>query len=489
MPENSGTGGQVIYFSTKQAEEVGFDKFAKRQAALQGIHVLVLDHMCMRAIDRESEREMIGENCKEITDLDLSRNLFESLDEIFPLLSLFPKLRNVVLDGNRLQVDGQDATQRQAPAVLDHVTSLSLSDTLLRWSEIACVTKSFPAITKLSAANNGLTWIGTEHLPQSLEELDLSGNAFLATSDLENLSSYPNLRTLLIKHNPLGLMKHDRATPNFQIISDTIEHVDLAYNAMSSWPSVDSLADSFPALKHLRVTGNPLYKDLTSAEGKALTAEDGYMLTIARLPQLQTLNYSKITEKERLNAEAYYLNQIATELARAPAERAADIQARHPRWKALCEEYGEPAIARGRRADEIDPDSLAARLVTCNFHLARGVFPQIVTERSWTVEIPKSFNLYAVFGMVGKTLGVMPLRLRLVWETGEHDPVARDSGYDGPEAWDSSDDSDGSDAEAGGSRKRAEYVEREVELVAGTRALGTYVEGGEARVRVELAKV
>lgn len=99
---------------------------------------------------------------------------------------------------------------------------------------------------------------------------------------------------------------------------------------------------------------------------------------------------------------------------------------------------------------------------------------------TWSVKIPKAFNIYSVLGMVGKRLNVMPLELRLIWETGERDPVALSEGQEGIEEWDSDEEE-----ETDESKNEANSVAREVELAAGTRTLGTYIEGREARVRVE----
>jgi hypothetical protein len=88
--------------------------------------------------------------------------------------------------------------------------------------------------------------------------------------------------------------------------------------------------------------------------------------------------------------------------------------------------------------------------------------------------------VYALLGRVGKRLEISPLKLRLIWETGERDPVRRGGdASDAPEWWDSSDEEDES---AAGS----EWVAREVQLVAGTRMVGSYFEGRTARVRVEI---
>jgi hypothetical protein len=79
-------------------------------------------------------------------------------------------------------------------------------------------------------------------------------------------------------------------------------------------------------------------------------------------------------------------------------------------------------------------------------------------------------------------LDLSPLKLKMIWETGERDPVRRgggDGSDDAPEWWDSSDEEE----EGGG---ESEWVAREVHLVAGTRMVGSYFEGRTARVRVEI---
>ncbi|GIZ40872.1 hypothetical protein CKM354_000419300 [Cercospora kikuchii] len=467
MSDDASNLGATVYFSTKQAEEVGFQKFAKRQAALQGIHVLILDRMRIRHVSK-NEDDAIRETCKDITELALSSNLFESLDEILNLIALLPKLSHLILDGNRFRVDtGSGAGD------FPRVSSLSLSNTLLHQSgELLAptVVRHFSRMKTLTIANDELqdtVSLSPADLPDTLISLDLANNNFTALTDLRELDS----RTHLAKLNLEKCQIKSRGQIESPISSSVVE-VDLAHNAINSWGVIDALPSAFPAMKQLRTTGNPIYKDIKSATGKPLMAEDGYMLTIARLPQLEMLNYSKITEKERLNAEKYYLNEITAELAGTAPEKRAEVLRRHSRWNALCEEYGEPSIPDQPKADSIDPRSLAARLVDVTF---------VITDHSdWQVKIPKSFNIYSVPGMVGKKLSVMPLELRLIWETGERDPIGLNQDQTGIEEWDSDEEGDGDDIKIGESS-----AAREVELVAGTRTLGTYIEGREARVRVE----
>jgi hypothetical protein len=478
MPEDAGTGGQIVYFSSKKAEEVGFEKFAKRQAQLQGIHVLVLDHMRIRGECPQDELDTIPEICANITDLDLGSNLFESLDEILGIAKLLPKLRNLVLDGNRMSI----STPRRK---LENIKSLSLSNTLLEWTEISATASHFPNLTSLTAASNDLQAISLEPLPASLEVLDLIGNSFSTLVSLAILRTCRSLHTISLKKNLISTTGPLPKEP----FGSALHTLDLSHNSIQTWSLIDSLPNLYPSLQHLRTASNPLYTHLTTPAGRPLTAEDGYMLTIARLPNLKTLNYSTITSKERLNAETYYLSQIAAEigLVTSGPDGVAAVKRAHPRWAELVEEYGEPVIASSTtgaasKEGELDPNSLAAKLATLHFHISDpALFSDLPpSERDWTEEIPKSFDVYFVLGLVGKRLNILPTRLRLIYETGEWDPAHRGAGLAEVEEWDSEDEEDG------GHGTGKEMVRREVELVGRTRALGTYVEGREANVRVEM---
>ena len=491
-----------MYISGKYAEEVGLEKLAKRQAQLLGIHTLVLDRMCIRYHQGDDEADRsVADLCANITTLDLGGNLFETWDEILHLCRLFPKLHSLTLDGNRLR--NTVSTQSDG---LPNIRYLGLANTLLEPAEIASATSSVPKLQTLILTSNELeAWeprLDTT-LPSTVHSIDLSKNDFTTLASLTGILTLPNLHTLILKSNKIGSrpQSQHQHQPNPTPLSQSLKTLDLRANEISTWPPISSLPTSFPALTNLLIATNPLYSNLVSADNTPLTPSDGYTLTLARLPLLQTLNHSTVTDKERLNAETYYLGQIARECAKAPtAEKRAEVLSAHPRWEALCAEYGEPVVTGPRMRGEVDPASLAARLVRVTFYLATSAaagYPLSATTNSlrpagytWTSDIPRSASVYSLLGRVGKKLDVVPLGLRLVWETGEKDPVgaggvggAGAGGGDAPEEWDSSDDGEDGDEVVGNG---GEWVAREVELGAGTRAVGSYFEEGGGRVRVEV---
>jgi hypothetical protein len=440
--------------------------------------------MCIRHRESDPEDDQsVSSLCANITSLDIGGNLFESWHEILRICRLFPRLSSLTLDGNRFR----DLQTVDPDLLFPNVKYLGLRDTLLEPDEIATITKSFMSLQTLILANNELeAWnsnSNTNNIPSTIHSLDLSGNQITTLASLTSLLTLPNLYTLLLKANKIGSSTSTSPPIPPTTLSQTLQTLDLRSNEIATWTLPSSLQTTFPSLQNLLIASNPLYATLKSADNKPLTPSDGYTLTLARLPGLQTLNYSTVTDKERLNAETYYLGQIARELALNPSHQRAEVLAAHPRWTVLCEEYGEPTTNAPRGEGDVDPASLGARFVAVTFYLGASAKNTLSNEQNtdgeWMADIPRSAGVYALLGRVGKRLDVLPLKLQLIWESGERDPVRKGGdGGDAPEWWDSSDEEDRGE--------EGEWVAREVKLVAGTRIVGSYFEGREARVRVEV---
>jgi hypothetical protein len=102
--EGDNASGQItIRISGKEAEEVGFEKIARQQAQLQNLRIVVLDDLLVKAYNEENTTQednldKIPETCPNITDLDLGRNLFETLSEISDICDRLPNLKFLRLE-------------------------------------------------------------------------------------------------------------------------------------------------------------------------------------------------------------------------------------------------------------------------------------------------------------------------------------------------------------------------------------------------------
>ncbi|KAF1364707.1 tubulin-specific chaperone-like protein E [Lizonia empirigonia] len=467
---------QPIRFNGKIAEEVGFDKIRKQLAQLEELRFVILDGLRMwRPEVRQSTRAKnelswprgasdIKDACPKTYELDLSRNLFEEWREVAAICEQLDRLRSLRVDGTRFRdTTLTEVELERCLQIFANITTLKLKEDLLPWEDLVNITHQFQTLTTFSASSNFYSSLTPHVLNPTITDLTLEENLFPSLAALEPLTNMPNLQRLVLKSNKIFEIG---STP--PVFPKTLKEVDLSFNEITTWSFIEHLEHVFPGLTSLRVSHNPLYEALQAPDGRSLTADDGYMLTLARLGNLKTLNHSPISDKERLNSESYYLSLIVKEILFAPQNLREQILSSHPRYKWLCEEYGEPDIKRISNA--VNPNSLAARLLRIRFYLATD------KSKAYEVEIPMSCTAYTVLGVVGKQFGVMPMDCKLVWETGDWMP-ARRTMADVEDDWDSEDSQD----ETATSR-----VMREVEIIPGTRSIGTWIDGMDATVRVEV---
>ncbi|KAJ4380494.1 hypothetical protein N0V86_003849 [Didymella sp. IMI 355093] len=466
---------QPIRFNGKVAEEVGFDKIRKRLAQLEELKYVILDGLRMwrpevRQIARSNgELEWpqghvdIKDACPKTYELDLSRNLFEDWREIAAICEQLDRLRSLRVDGTRFRDTSLTPVElERCHRIFANITTLKLEDDLLAWKDLVTITHQFAALTTFSASSNFYSSLTSHVLNPTITDLTLEENLFPSLSSLEPVTKMPNLQRLVLKSNKISEIG-DPAP----VFPATLQEIDLSFNEITSWAFIEQLEHVFPGLTSLRVSHNPLYEALQSPDGRPLTSDDGYMLTLARLGNVKTLNHSPISDKERLNAESYYLSLIVKEVQFAPENLRDQILHSHPRYKWLCEEYGEPDIAHG--VNKVNPNSLAARLLKIKFLLAGD------RALAKEVEIPMSCTVYTILGVAGKLFGAAPRDCKLVWETGDWVPARRTMAE--------VEDSDSEDSENGAVTSK---IMREVEITPGTRSIGTWIDGMEAVVRVEL---
>ncbi|KAI1213983.1 RNI-like protein [Annulohypoxylon truncatum] len=487
------TNTAVIKFSNKVAEEVGFDKIQRKQAQLAELRVVIVDSSRIASAYSEGDKPL-SEVCPKIVELDLSRNLFQKLGQVVEICSELPALRSLRLNGNRFQDIFNDEVLGNSHDVLKEVKDLALEETFMSWEEICHVATKFQTLSTLSASANQLSFLPEtplSTLASTLVSLNLEFNNFITIADVASLAGLKALRNLHLKGNHISTITQDpsHALPVFPT---SLKYLDLSYNKVSSWDFIDVLPNCFPGLTSLRFSHNPIYDNPDpefSTQSKSIT-DEAYMFTVGRIANLKTLNFGTISNSDRQDAEMFYLARIGKHLAAVPEDQEAEVIKRHKRFAELCELYGPPVVNRRK---EINPAFLEARLVTVHFSFHPAGEEDKIVER--TTRIPKSFDIYTVKGIAGKLFGARPLGLRLIWETGEWDPVF---GFD-DEVEDSDEEedeekrgeTDAGDAEDLGDSsqpdgKPGKWVKREVELQDGPRQLGFCVDGLEANIRVEL---
>lgn len=387
------------------------------------------------------------------------------------------------------------------------VKELALDEMLLDWHGICQIAAGFRDLTALYASANQLHSLPTATLPSTLTAVHVEFNDFVSISSLAGLAALPSLKNLHLKANNISAITSDAAQDK-PVFSKTLSYLDISYNKVSTWSFIDALPDCFPGLTSLRLSHNPIYENpglgLDSSEAsmttgnKATVTEEAYMLTVGRLACLTSLNFSAITPNDRTNAEMFYLSRVGRQLSTTPEEDEHKVISQHRRYAELCEIYGEPVVMRRK---EVNPAFLEARLINVQFR--HGPSFGETTEDAVTrqAQIPKSLDIYAVKGVAGRLFSLHPLKMRLIWETGEWDPVA---GFD-DEASDSDDEEEEEEAAEGfealdgvqpaqpgedgqtQNNKAGRWIKREVELKGSPRKFGFCVDGLDVSIRVETA--
>ncbi|RFU35923.1 hypothetical protein B7463_g397, partial [Scytalidium lignicola] len=481
-----------IEISGKVVEEVGFEKISQQLAQLNELKIVLVDGLRINAA--EEPGKTIREICPKIVELDLSRNLFESCKEIIRICAALDNLRSLRINANRLQILKDEFLE--SSNAFQGIREVEMDEMLLPWENICILAEQFVNLTKLTASSNSFTTLKLPINCSSLTSLALEYNMFSCLSDLSPLCLVASLETLYLKGNQISRTKSE----NFNgalTFGTKLHYVDLSYNTVASWNFVDEMRDIFPSLTAFRFSHNPIYASLSKDIGSAMSVEEGYMLTLARLPDLKALNFSNISTQERTNAEMFYLSRIAKAMAEVPESQEHTVTSQHMRYKELCEIYGPPTVIR-KGVETINPDFLEARLIKFTFYLPAQTQKEKHEATTKEIEIPKAFDIYRVKGIVGRAFNQPPLNIRLIWETGEWDPVA---GYEEYEL-DSDSDYDDDDYDDNGvddkkelledisdgieSHNKGQWIQREVEIEDSTRQIGFCVDGTKAKVRVEL---
>lgn len=443
--------------------------------------------------------------------------------------------------------------QADPTTVFPGVKELAVDETMMQWDEMCHLAAKFPSLTTLYASTNQLSKLS--HIPASwplrttLTSVYLEFNDFTSLMDVASLTSLSSLKNLYLKGNHISTMvsssdttegdDDDNAPPSPPVFSKTLTYLDISYNRIHHWSFVDALPDVFPGLTSLRLAHNPVYDNPgfsssspnnktaatnnTNTNSSSTVTEEAYMITVARLAALRSLNFSAVTPTDRTNAEMFYLSRIGRQLASVPEkDEPKIIAAQHRRYEELCEIYGAPVVVRRK---EVNPAFLEARLIGTTFRFRSR--PKVAAaaaaeeekkqeEETKVVQIPKTFDIYAVKGIAGRLFGYdEPLGLKLVWETGEWDPVAGFDEADG--AGDSSEEEEAlimaqeeekkkkkrskqeeeakrrnsssnnnnNSGSSSSSTRAGRWIKREVELTDSPRQFGFCVDGMDVTVRVE----
>ncbi|KAH7343296.1 hypothetical protein B0J17DRAFT_641814 [Rhizoctonia solani] len=273
--------------------------------------------------------QVVSKLCRSVQYLNLSWTLLGNWEAIADIIRCVPNLVTLELNYNRIRFDGPLDTSN-----FPKLTHLHLNSTMINWAEACEVLIYLPGLQELQLGYNQLEHLrpssrisALEALP-NLTTLNLDSNSLGNwVSSMSSCSSVPQLRSLIIPSNGITAIPRRADTSTIKEPTLALHYLAIADNPISNWSDVDSLVTWFPELRELVISLEPL------ASGIPPGATRNFV--IARLPLLAKLNGTEVTERERVDAELFYLSWIG----RNAQSSETDTETLNPRWKELANKY------------------------------------------------------------------------------------------------------------------------------------------------------
>lgn len=246
--------------------------------------------------------EELSSLCPSVKELYIGGNTLSQWDSVLNLLSAMPQLQLLDLKQNYTL---SQATLSAGPLSTAH-TSLSvlvLSCTSVPFSDVVTVLQLLPTVSELYLSKNQYedSHFDILNRPQhdALAHLNIVDNNLTEWKSVETLGElFPNLDTLTICSNPLS-----GVTPVGEKFKN-LRNLNLNKTMVSSWECVENLS-TYPCLTELSLWHVPIGSDFEDKERR--------FAMIARLPMIQLLNKSTISETEREDAERWLIRKYKKE--------------------------------------------------------------------------------------------------------------------------------------------------------------------------------
>ena len=134
--------GGTIHISGKEVKEVGFEKIRQQLADFQALRIVLVDQLCV------ASNAAVADLCPDIQELDLSRNLFETIETVLEIAGQLDQLESLRIDGNRFE---RIKDHRPLPSLLGvaSLSFLSLDDTLLKWYEVCLLNQHISEMCRI----------------------------------------------------------------------------------------------------------------------------------------------------------------------------------------------------------------------------------------------------------------------------------------------------------------------------------------------------
>jgi Leucine-rich repeat (LRR) protein len=159
------------------------------------------------------------------------------------------------------------------------------------------VVSMFPGLERFHCCKNLISEISSQPPLQSLRLITLEENHLSSWDSVFRLASLPRLEILILNDNQIPHIfssETDGRSPGFL----ELKSLSICRNRIHDWSSIIAL-NSMPALRELKIKGNPLFEGESGLNSRELV--------IAQLPRLQGLNGSPVSVVAMITSHTHYI--------------------------------------------------------------------------------------------------------------------------------------------------------------------------------------
>ncbi|XP_061411742.1 tubulin-specific chaperone cofactor E-like protein [Lethenteron reissneri] len=282
--------------------------------------ILVLNMCDIAAAGDESQ---ILELCSHVTELDLSHNSFKDWEEIGKIVGQMPRMQFLNLSANPLGACPSPPSLR-----LPSLRKLVLNNTKTSWETVHTLLRNMPQLEELFLClNDYTTVVVSPDVYHNMKLLHITDNQLREWQDVLMLGLiFPSLETMVLSNNRVGSLSSEPAELTQAFTN--LKHLNLHNWGLSDWSDVEKL-NHFPSLEELRLLGIPLLAEYNDEQRRKLT--------VARLPSVQVLNGSWVSDSEREDAERFFIRYYMDFPTNQQPSRLAELQERHGQLEPLAE--------------------------------------------------------------------------------------------------------------------------------------------------------
>ncbi|CAM9824783.1 unnamed protein product [Lampetra fluviatilis] len=380
---------------------VGMKKIFQKQSCLETLKIVALSGL---GVNSPGPAEAIREACPNIRDLDISRSLLPSWQEVALITGQLCNLSILILSKNRLDIP---ETPRSLSPCFSNLTVLVLNSCSLTWSQVLVCAEMWPNVEHLELLKNNITTLEKPvGVLQTLRSLNLEGNSLEGNEQINHIAMLPSLESLRLNDCGLTSVHFDDVKCGCQTsMFPKLKFLSLDNNKVSEWSSMNEL-DKLQSLEVVNLS-------LEYFETPEINPNTVWQIIIAKIARLRVLNHSKVCSNERSGAERDYLKRYGLAWLEAGGRQngelaiaSTEFTAAHPRYMSIVHKHGAPEDSELKEEVFTLKSKLVAINITC---------PDLADHKTVEKKLPNSMTVQNLKGMLCRLLKVQASDLVLTY--------------------------------------------------------------------------